>query len=154
MLQASDVLKIDIGAHVNGKNLLVRCTKHAGHIIDSAFTLAFDPTYDNLLRAVREATNTGVKVCQVDPLLHLPNLRSAALTCVYVMLELQFRKLWSRTRWKLVARHSRVHSAIFFNVFMLSVKPIRNLNGHTLGTYQVHAGKSVPIVKVYVIVVQ
>ena len=42
----------------------------------------------------------------------------------------------------------------FFNVFMLSVKPIRNLNGHTLGTYQVHAGKSVPIVKVYAIVVQ
>lgn len=30
---------------------------------------------------------------------------------------------------------------------MLQVKPIRNLNGHSIGPYQIHAGKSVPIVK-------
>jgi hypothetical protein len=29
----------------------------------------------------------------------------------------------------------------------LQVKPIRNLNGHSIGPYQIHAGKSVPIVK-------
>ena len=28
-----------------------------------------------------------------------------------------------------------------------SVKSIRNLNGHMIGQYQIHAGKSVPIVK-------
>lgn len=27
------------------------------------------------------------------------------------------------------------------------VKSIRNLNGHSIGPYQIHAGKSVPIVK-------
>lgn len=27
------------------------------------------------------------------------------------------------------------------------VKPIRNLNGHNIGQYQIHGGKSVPIVK-------
>ena len=27
------------------------------------------------------------------------------------------------------------------------VKAIRNLNGHTIGPYRIHAGKSVPIVK-------
>ena len=27
------------------------------------------------------------------------------------------------------------------------VKSIRNLNGHSIGTYNIHAGKSVPIVK-------
>jgi hypothetical protein len=27
------------------------------------------------------------------------------------------------------------------------VKPIRNLNGHSIGTYRIHAGKSVPIVR-------
>ena len=27
------------------------------------------------------------------------------------------------------------------------VKPCRNLNGHSIGPYQIHAGKSVPIVK-------
>lgn len=27
------------------------------------------------------------------------------------------------------------------------MKPIRNLNGHSLGPYQIHAGKTVPIVR-------
>jgi len=27
------------------------------------------------------------------------------------------------------------------------VKPIRNLNGHSIAPYQIHAGKTVPIVK-------
>lgn len=27
------------------------------------------------------------------------------------------------------------------------VKPIRNLNGHSIGPYRIHAGKTVPIVK-------
>ncbi len=50
MLQAEDVLKVDFGVHVNGR------------IVDSAFTLNWEPTYDNLLKAVQEATETGVKV--------------------------------------------------------------------------------------------
>ncbi len=29
----------------------------------------------------------------------------------------------------------------------LQVKSIRNLNGHSIGPYRIHAGKSVPIVK-------
>lgn len=29
----------------------------------------------------------------------------------------------------------------------MAVKSIRNLNGHSIGPYQIHAGKSVPIVK-------
>ena len=28
-----------------------------------------------------------------------------------------------------------------------TVKPIRNLNGHSIGPYRIHAGKTVPIVK-------
>jgi methionyl aminopeptidase len=34
----------------------------SGHIIDCAFTLAFDHKYDKLIEAVRDATNTGIKV--------------------------------------------------------------------------------------------
>jgi methionyl aminopeptidase len=30
---------------------------------------------------------------------------------------------------------------------LVTVKSIRNLNGHSIGPYQIHAGKSVPIVK-------
>ncbi len=29
----------------------------------------------------------------------------------------------------------------------LQVKPVRNLQGHSIGQYNIHAGKSVPIVK-------
>lgn len=50
VLSQGDVLKIDIGVHVNGR------------ILDSAFTLNWEPTYDNLITAVREATDTGVRV--------------------------------------------------------------------------------------------
>ncbi len=50
VLQSDDVLKVDFGVHVNGR------------IVDSAFTVAFNPVYDNLLAAVRAATNMGLKV--------------------------------------------------------------------------------------------
>jgi len=50
VLQHEDVLKIDIGVHING------------WIVDSAWTMAFDPVYDNLLASVKDATNTGIKV--------------------------------------------------------------------------------------------
>jgi methionyl aminopeptidase len=50
VLQVGDVLKVDFGVHVHGR------------IVDSAFTLTFEPTYDELLKAVKDATNTGIKV--------------------------------------------------------------------------------------------
>jgi methionyl aminopeptidase len=50
VLQKGDVLKVDIGVHVKGR------------ILDSAFTLNFEPTYDKLLEAVKAATDTGVRV--------------------------------------------------------------------------------------------
>ena len=34
----------------------------AGRIIDCAFTVTFNPKYDKLLEAVKDATNTGIKV--------------------------------------------------------------------------------------------
>lgn len=36
----------------------------SGRIIDCAFTVTFNPKYDKLLEAVRDATNTGIKVTQ------------------------------------------------------------------------------------------
>ncbi len=40
----------------------------SGRIIDCAFTVTFNPKYDHLLEAVRDATNTGIKVsvCVID----------------------------------------------------------------------------------------
>ena len=53
VLQRGDVLKVDFGVQVNGR------------IVDSAFTVAFEPAYDGLLAGVREATDTGIMVCLI-----------------------------------------------------------------------------------------
>ena len=42
------------GTHINGR------------IIDSAFTLTFNPKYDPLVEASREATNAGIREAGID----------------------------------------------------------------------------------------
>jgi methionyl aminopeptidase len=59
-LQKEDVLKVDIGVHVRGR------------ILDSAFTLTFEPTYNKLLEAVKAATNAGIQVFISGPLVAQP----------------------------------------------------------------------------------
>jgi methionyl aminopeptidase len=54
VLGYDDVCKIDFGTHIHGR------------IIDCAFTVAFNPTYDKLLEAVKDATNTGIKEAGID----------------------------------------------------------------------------------------
>lgn len=46
-------------------------------------------------------------------------------------------------------RSKRRVASLFMRPFYCSVpvKPIRNLNGHSIGQYRIHAGKTVPIVK-------
>lgn len=66
ILKKEDVMKVDFGVHVNGR------------IVDSAFTMTFDPVYDNLLAAVKEATDTGIKVSKI--LAHKSNKRSLIIS--------------------------------------------------------------------------
>lgn len=54
VLEVDDVCKIDFGTHIRG--LLVDC----------AFTVAFNPVYDNLLLAVKDATDTGIREAGID----------------------------------------------------------------------------------------
>lgn len=54
VLEYDDVTKIDFGTHINGR------------IIDCAFTLSFNPKYDKLIEAVRDATNTGIRAAGID----------------------------------------------------------------------------------------
>lgn len=58
MVQYGDVIKVDIGVHVKGR------------ICDSAFTLAFNDDYKELMDAVKDATNTGVRVRSTDRVLN------------------------------------------------------------------------------------
>ena len=54
VLQQGDVLKVDFGVQVKGR------------IVDSAFTMNFEPTWDPLLAAVKEATNAGIATAGID----------------------------------------------------------------------------------------
>ncbi|CAL5362818.1 unnamed protein product [Camellia sinensis] len=108
VLQYDDVMKLDFGTHVDG------------HIVDCAFTVAFNPMFDPLLEASREATNTGIKESGID--VRLCDV-GAAIQEVMESYEVD------------------INGKVF------QVKSIRNLNGHSIGCYQIHAGKSVPIVK-------
>lgn len=54
MLSKDDVCKIDFGVHING------------YLIDSAFTVAFDPKFKPLLESTKDATMTGIKTAGID----------------------------------------------------------------------------------------
>ncbi|MFQ6633857.1 hypothetical protein Gotur_010278, partial [Gossypium turneri] len=108
VLEYDDVMKLDFGTHIDG------------NIVDCAFTVAFNPMYDPLLEASREATNTGIKEAGID--VRLCDI-GAAIQEVMESYEVE------------------INGKVF------QVKSIRNLNGHSIGPYQIHAGKSVPIVK-------
>ncbi|KAK8777906.1 methionyl aminopeptidase und [Amblyomma americanum] len=91
-----------------------------GQIIDCAFTLTFNNKYDKLLEAVRDATNTGIKTAGID--VRLCDIGEA----IQEVMESYEVELDGKT---------------------YQVKAIRNLNGHSIGPYRIHAGKTVPIVK-------
>ncbi|KAF8925821.1 methionine aminopeptidase 2-like protein [Dissophora ornata] len=107
VLQYGDVCKIDFGVHVNGR------------IIDSAFTLTFDPVYDNLLAAVKEATNTGIREAGID--VRLGDIGAA----IQEVMESYEVEIGGKTH---------------------QVKSIRNLTGHSIDPYKIHGTKAVPIV--------
>lgn len=108
ILSEDNVMKVDFGVHINGR------------IVDSAFTLSFDPKYDNLLEAVKQATNTGIKEAGIDA--RLGEIGAA----IQETMESYECTLNGKT---------------------YPIKCIRNLHGHDIRQWQIHGGKSVPIVK-------
>jgi methionyl aminopeptidase len=54
VLQYDDVMKVDFGCQIDGR------------IIDSAWTVSFNPRYDPLLQAVKEATDAGIRAAGID----------------------------------------------------------------------------------------
>lgn len=108
VLKYDDVMKVDFGVQVDG------------NIIDSAWTVAFNPQYDNLLQAVKDATYTGIKEAGID--VRLTDIGEA----IQEVMESYECEINGKT---------------------YQVKPCRNLCGHNIGPYHIHNGKSVPIVK-------
>uniref|UniRef100_A0A8C5VRR9 Methionine aminopeptidase 2 n=1 Tax=Microcebus murinus TaxID=30608 RepID=A0A8C5VRR9_MICMU len=108
LLQYDDICKIDFRTHISSR------------IIDCAFTITFNPKYDTLLKAVKDATNTGIKCARID--VRLCDVGEA----IQEVMESYEVEIDGMT---------------------YQVKPIHNLNGHSIGQYRIHAGKTVSIVK-------
>ncbi|KAJ6253505.1 methionine aminopeptidase 2 [Anaeramoeba flamelloides] len=107
ILGESDVMKVDFGTHVNG------------YVIDSAFSVCFDPRYDTLLKASQEATNLAVKLAGIDARF---SEIGAGVQELIESFELEI--------------DGKTHPLF----------PVKNLNGHSLDQYVIHSGKSVPLV--------
>lgn len=108
VLNYDDICKIDFGVHVNGR------------IIDSAFTLTFNPKFDEFKAACLAATNAGLKAAGVD------------VRMTDIGAEIQ----------EVMESHE-----VEIDGKLHQVKCIRNLNGHSIGPYRIHHGKTVPIVR-------
>ena len=109
VLTYDDICKLDFGVQVNGR------------IVDSAFTIAFDPIFEPLIQATQEATNAGIKASGID----------ARFGDIGEVIE------ETMTSFEFTDKYGRV----------IPIKPCRNLNGHSIAPYRIHGGQSVPIVK-------
>ncbi|KAI1005333.1 Methionine aminopeptidase 2 [Podosphaera aphanis] len=108
VLTKDNVMKVDFGVHINGR------------IVDSAFTMSFDPVYDNLLEAVKQGTNTGIKEAGIDA---------------------RMGEIGEAIQETMESYECTINGKTY------PIKCIRNLNGHDIRQWQIHGGKSVPIVK-------
>lgn len=107
ILKASDILKIDFGTHCDGR------------IMDSAFTICFDPIYENLLLASKEATEKALKLIAIDKRVRDIGKEVGEVISSY---ELEI------------------------NNKTIPIKPVSNLNGHSIGQYIIHDGISIPLI--------
>ena len=107
-LTEDDLCKLDFGTHVGGR------------IIDCAFSVAFNPKFDNLIQATQEATNEGLRQAGIDA---------------------RFSEIGAAIQETMESFEVELEGKTY------RVKAIRNLNGHLIGPYHIHAGKSVPIIK-------
>ncbi|KAI0785318.1 peptidase M24A methionine aminopeptidase [Irpex lacteus] len=108
VLQNGDIMKVDIGVHVKGR------------IVDSAFTLSWNPDYEKLLEAVKAATDTGIREAGID---------------------VRLGELAGYIQETMESYEVEVGGKTF------PVKPIHNLSGHSILRYQIHGTKSVSLYK-------
>ncbi|KAL8780325.1 MAG: hypothetical protein Q9213_006523 [Squamulea squamosa] len=108
LLQQNNVMKVDIGVHVNGR------------IVDSAFTMACNPMYDNLFAAGKDAPNTGVREAEID--VRLGELGK------YILETME-------------SYECEIDGTTY------PIKPIGNMIGHTIVQYGMLPTNSVPTVK-------
>jgi methionyl aminopeptidase len=94
-------------------------THFNGRIIDCAFTMCWEDQFKPLLEAAKQATYTGIKTAGID--VRLGDV-GAAIQEVMESYQVEISKK------------------------IYDVKVVKNLNGHSIDPYNIHAGKTVPCI--------
>lgn len=109
-LQNTDILKIDYGVHKNGV------------IIDSAFTISFNPEYEEFINISRNLTKYAISLCGPDAILGEIG-----------------EKIEEYTKSKEITINNKTYK----------LKTMEDLSGHLIAPYEIHAGKAVPNIKIH-----
>ena len=126
VLREGDVMKVDFGAHINGR------------IVDSAFTLAFQDHYTPLLDAAKAATNAGVAAAGID-------VRVSDIGAVVQEVMESYEVTLPDPSGANSSEHLKWNGQTIGST-TFPVKSIRNLNGHDIVQFSIHGGKSIPII--------
>ena len=110
ILKNSDIIKIDYGVHYDGI------------IIDSAFTISFNPLYQEFINISKDVTNYAVSLCGPD-----------------VILGEIGRELEEYVKSKEIDINGKIYQ----------LKTMSDLSGHKISKYEIHAGKAVPNINIY-----
>ena len=109
-LQNTDILKIDYGVHKNGV------------IIDSAFTISFNPEYEEFINISRNLTKYAISLCGPDAILGEIG-----------------EKIEEYAKSKEITINNKTYK----------LKTMEDLSGHLIAPYEIHAGKAVPNIKIH-----
>lgn len=105
ILDYNDIIKIDYGVHFNGT------------IIDSAFTIHFNPKYDSFINISKSITNYAVSLCGPDVVLG---------------------DIGKDIEEYIQSKEVEIDDKIY------KLNIMRELTGHMIANYKIHAGKAVP----------
>jgi methionyl aminopeptidase len=105
----NDILKIDYGVHFQGT------------IIDSAFTISFNPKYDEFINISKNLTNYAVSLCKPDAILG---------------------EIGKNIEEYVKSKEIEIDGKIY------PIEIMRDLSGHRISKYEIHAGKAVPNINI------
>ena len=105
LLQNDDIIKIDYGIHIKGT------------IIDSAFTLHFNPKFDEFIQISKNLTNYAVSLCKPDAILG---------------------EIGQNIEEYINSKEIIIDNKIY------KLNIMKDLSGHMIKQYQIHAGVAVP----------
>ena len=102
VLKKDDICKVDFGTHCNG------------FIIDSAFTVCFDPKFKPLLDASKDGTWAGIKMAGPD---------------------VRINDISKEIQEAIESYEIELNGKVY------PIKAVKNLGGHNIEQYRIHAGK-------------